>query len=99
MALSKKQINIIESGGWNVTEYDDGTADISKYTGAGEDFFFTIETDDAAHNVFDYYMNLDPDEHALALVDAIGAPSIRDLLDDADAICEDLRKLAFALRG
>ena len=95
-------VKICEEQGWNVAEYS-GNYELSKYSPMGEDFSFCIGENDIKSGVQDYYEDFDPEEHAAKWFDAKrrgegSVPgSLRDLLDDADAIDEMLRELANAI--
>ena len=97
-----KIINICNSEGWSVYE---GAEDleISKHSPAGEDFFFTVEKENALQNIIDYANEFDPDEHAEMWIEYRGTrgvpESVRELIDDADEIAEMLNSLAYSLRG
>lgn len=88
--------------GWSVCFTDDGGWEFGKYSPAGEDFLFYVEGEDIVKEVYGYYEDFDPDEHAKMWVEAqgrvAGVPSsIRTLIDDAEAIDEMLKELADAL--
>lgn len=100
--LNEKYIDACESLGWTVTEYEDGSADLSQYSPAGEDFSFCVETENFAEEIRAYYNGFDPDEHAEMWIEAKrngvgGVPSIRCLIEDADAIDSMLEDLAIAV--
>ena len=100
--LNEKYIDACESLGWTVTEYEDGSADLSQYSPAGEDFSFCVETENFAEEIRAYYNGFDPDEHAEMWIEAKrngagGVPSIRRLIEDADAIDSMLEDLAIAV--
>lgn len=100
--LNEKFIDACESLGWTVREYDDGSADLSQYSPAGEDFSFCVETENFAEEIRSYYNDFDSDEHAEMWIEAkrngkSGIPSIRRLIEDADAIESMLEDLAIAV--
>lgn len=100
--LNEKYIHACESLGWTVREYDDGSAELSQYSPAGEDFGFCVETENFAEEIRSYYNDFDPDEHAEMWIKAklngkSGIPSIRRLIEDADAIDSMLEDLAIAV--
>ena len=100
--LSPEIIEIAERLGWTVKEYDDGTAEFSQYSPAGEDFSFTVKAENAAQDIYAYYNNFDVDDHIEMWIEAknngvAGVPSIRRLVDDAEAISEMLKTLAGAV--
>lgn len=89
---------VCENQGWNVSVYENDI-ELSKYSPAGEDFSFIIDAnDDLQRQVEEYANNFDVDEHVKMWIDGPGAPgSIRELLEDAEWIDEDLQDLAKAL--
>lgn len=104
--MKKKHRKIIEAQGWTIEdcEWGDGTKgyELFQNSPAGEDFSFSIEADDVPYNVMEYYLDFDPDEHIEMWIEARhsgvgGIPSTRELVNDAEAIEEMLRKLACAL--
>lgn len=100
----KNVVEIAESLGWNVSvsgnEYE-----FSKYSPAGEDFSFSVEGTDANEVVLeieDYANDFDPEDHIEMWVNAKqsgtkGVPSIKELVEDADAIKEMLEELVCGL--
>ncbi len=101
---------VIEDEGWSVdvmSENDDEVElELSQYTGAGEDFNFTVYFDgtvnDLQDKIYDYAFNFDVDEHIEMLLgadgnDTSGLPSIRRLVEDADDIYEMLKELEIAV--
>lgn len=96
-ALSENLIAACESLGWTVREYDDGSAELSQYSPAGEDFSFCIETENFAEEIRSYYEDFDPEEHAAMWYGGRGAPDLHILIEDADAIDSMLEDLAIAV--
>lgn len=102
--MKQKYINEIERLGWSIREYDD-CYEIGQYSPAGEDFFFSVDRcKDIVQEVREYADDFDADEHAEMLVEARrkdpSVPqSIRELIDDADAIKAMLITLAEALEN
>lgn len=96
---------VAHSLGWHITYEmpDMGNlyeVDFSVYSPAGEDFNFDVSVDDPAalaRKVRDYWWNFDADEHVKSVMDMRGAPGLRELIDDADAIEEMLHELSDAL--
>lgn len=84
-------------------EYESEEVCIGKYTPAGEDFFFYVSIQNFAEEVEEYAQDFDVDEHVERWIDArkrgvSGVPStIRELLEDAEAIQKMLNDLAEAL--
>lgn len=100
--LNPKIREIAESLEWTVREYDDGTVEFEKYSPAGEDFIFTVNAENVESEIYDYYDNFDVDDHIEMWVKAkenrvAGVPSIRRLVEDAEAISEMLKELAGAV--
>lgn len=100
--LNKKIIDAAEKLGWSVNEYDDGTAEFSQFSPAGEDFSFCVPIENVAEEVKEYYNDFDIDEHIEMWIAAknsgvSGVPSIQELCDDAEKIGEMLEDLAIAV--
>lgn len=101
--LEQKYIDILEENGWSVSVYiADGRVELEKYSPAGEDFVIAVEMENFPSSVREYANDFDADEHAEMWIKARGKikgipESVRDLIDDADAIQEMLNKLADAL--
>ena len=92
----------IETLGWNVYCGDDGYAELSQCSGAGEDFLFTASANNLIEDVKDYAESFDSEEHAAMWYDAKQrgircVPSLHELVEDADAIQEMLEDLAINL--
>lgn len=95
----------IEDYGWNITAYNDSYWDISQFSPAGEDFFFTINHNNsvkkAIEEISQYANDFDVDEHIEMWVEArqidnnhLNVPSIRRLAEDAESIQEMLDDFA-----
>jgi hypothetical protein len=99
VSLHQKYIDICEKLGWNVEEEDDGRLYLSQYSPAGEDFGISVDADNIVEDVGDYYDTFNPDDHAYMWYGRNnGEPSsLRDLLDDAEAIDNMLKELYDAL--
>lgn len=86
----------IEDTGWTVRECENEW-EIAQYTPAGEDFFFTVSTDNIIGGIKEYAKDFDVDEHVVMWVEAHnscrGVPSIRELLEDAEWIDNELQEL------
>ena len=90
MKLTKKQIDIIEKNTYfSVEDVGDGY-EIGWYTDAGEDFSFYVSDDDPIKEMIAYVDYFDPEEHARDWFGSPGAPGLRELLDDAEGIKEQL---------
>ena len=95
---------IEEEGWWYSIDKDSGYCDIGISSRAGEDFFFTIDTngtEDIATQILNEADNFDPDEHVVDFIrsGASGIPNVRDLIDDADWISNALCDLAEKVNG
>lgn len=98
----------IENFGWNVYESEFGRKgyvewELSKYSPAGEDFSFLVTHQNnptmAIKEIRDYAYNFDTEEHVGIHYEAkqngtSGVPSLRELVEDADAIQEMLDELS-----
>lgn len=86
----------IENTGWTVRECEDEW-EIAQCTPAGEDFFFTVSTDNIIDEIKKYAEDFDVDEHVIMWIEARnscrGVPSVRELLEDAEWIDNKLQKL------
>ena len=92
--------------GWSfsINHYANGNEIyISKYSPAGEDFGFEVKGttfEEIAEGIKEYADNFDADEHVLLWVEGCGrngVPSIRGLIDDANAIQDMLDELVEAV--
>lgn len=82
--------------GWFV-ELEGDHINISKYSQAGEDFYFIIDSNKPlGQQIFRYAEDFDVDEHVLLW--AGGEIGIRTLLEDAEDIQKQLDELAKATR-
>lgn len=101
--LEQKYIYILEENDWSVSSYtNDGRVELEKYSPAGEDFLMCVEIENFPKPVREYANDFDPDEHAEMWINARGRVrgvpnSIRELIDDAEAIQEMLNELADVL--
>lgn len=96
--MNKQLILVCERLDWNV-EILKNDVQLSKFSPAGEDFFFTVDKQNFLTEIINYAENFDADEHAemwVKCMDSVrGVPqSIRTLIEDADAIKEMLLELA-----
>lgn len=86
----------IEDAGWKVDD-NDAIWEIGKCTPAGEDFWFTVNTENILDEIKEYAEDFDVDEHVIMWVEARnscrGVPSVRELLEDAEWIDNELQKL------
>lgn len=101
--LEQKYIDILEENDWIVSSYtNDGRVELEKYSPAGEDFLMCVEIENFSESVREYANDFDVDEHAAMWIEARGRVrgvpnSIRELIEDAEAIQEMLNDLADAL--
>lgn len=91
--IDTKYIDVLKLLGWHIRDYSsDGEVEICKMSPGGEDFSFYAEVENFTKSVENYYDDFDPDEHAEELIKHrghYGIPwSIREIIDDADAIKE-----------
>lgn len=103
--LKQKYIDILEENDWSVSSYtDDGRVELQKYSPAGEDFSIIVEVEDFTESVREYANDFDANEHAEMWIEARGKvngvpESIRELIEDAEAIQEMLDGLADAFEA
>ncbi len=105
--MTEKQRETIEGLDWQIHEcqlYGGAKGyELEKYSPAGEDFIFAADDTRLAESIREYAADFDPDEHAEMWVRARyegkdqTIPSIRELIEDADAINLMLQELAAAL--
>lgn len=86
---------------WDV-DIDEGGWQFEKYSPAGEDFFFGISGEDVVAEVLEFYETFDTEDHVMGLMEAKkngfgGVPSLKELVEDADAIEKMLEELYDAL--
>lgn len=109
----KNIVEVAENLDWSVIDIrdcgftvTDGTQlEFEKYTPAGEDFSFTVSGDSPENMIEEiksYSANFDTEEHIAGWIEAkrngvSGVPSIKELVEDADAIENMLRELAEAV--
>lgn len=95
--ISQKILDALADNNWNpYTNTDDNFIDLEWYSPAGEDFFLSFDVeddDDFLSQLYDTYMDFDPEQHAVENYGMSGAPGLRVLLDDADAIEGELQRL------
>lgn len=90
---------IIRNCGWDIdASEEDRDITLIKYSPAGEDLSFSVNKENIVEEIKQYAENFDVDEHVKMWIDAPGAPSsIRQLLEDAEWIENDLQELVEAL--
>lgn len=100
--IEQKYIDVIESLGWNILgDLNDTGVELQQKSPACEDFVFYTDTADFPKGVIEYARCFDPDEHVVLWVKHRGEGgcpgTIRELVDDAEAIKKMLQELADAL--
>ena len=101
----KKALQLeIESQGWT-TNHEGNTLEISRYSPAGEDFYFYVNgesTEELISNICEYADDFDIDEHASMHIEnrgKFGIPSsVSVLVKDAEDIKNMLKELADAVK-
>ena len=95
--ISQKILDALADNNWKpYINTDDNFIDLEWYSPAGEDFMLSFNVkgdDDFLSQLFDAYMNFDTERHAVENYGMSGAPGLRVLLDDADAIEDELKHL------
>lgn len=95
--ISQKILDALADNDWKpYIDTDDKSIDLEWYSPAGEDFVLSFnvkDDDDFLSQLFDAYMNFDTEQHAIENYGMSGAPGLRVLLDDADAIEDELKHL------
>ena len=97
--------DVAESLGWAINDISDCCTsnlgiECCQYSPAGEDFFFTAQADnirDIVCEIIEYARDFDPDEHVRDVMNMSGAPRLRILVEDAEAIAAMISELADAL--
>lgn len=103
MKIEQKYLDILEQFDVMICDDDGETVELEWYSPAGEDFLFAAEADRFAESIAEYSAYFDKYEHVEMWVCAKyegstrGIPSIRELIEDADAIERFLQNLAAAL--
>lgn len=97
-------VDLCERLGWWVSEnIETGEVEVGHTSPAGEDFFFSVNSDHFVEEVAEYARGFNPDDHAAEWIPYRGTrgvpESVRVLIDDADAILEMLKTLAKAIAG
>ena len=99
--MNQKYLDKLEQLDWVVNE-SESWIELEQYSPAGEDFIFSVSADNFVDDIKEYAANFDPDEHIEMWVTAKynggkDIPSIRELVEDADAIDKMLQELAIAM--
>ena len=100
--LPKKLREVCENLDWRVIKCEDGTVELETFSPAGEDVVVSVPMKNFPEEIQAYYNDFDPEEHAEMWIEAKrngvgGVPSIRCLIEDADAIDSMLEDLAIAV--
>lgn len=102
--LRKRVENVAEELCWNIEDEGDGYLRFSQESPAGEDFSFSVSSDDLIRQVQEYANDFDISEHVTMWLEArgrvSGVPDVVTLVDDAkeiqvmlDALAEKLGEL------
>lgn len=95
--ISQKILDALADNNWKpYIDTDDKSIDLEWYSHAGEDFLLSFDVkddDDFLSQLFDAYMNFDTEQHAIENYGMSGAPGLRVLLDDAEAIEGEIQRL------
>ena len=95
--ISQKILDALADNNWKpYIDTDDNSIELEWYSPAGENFILSFDVkddDDFLSQLFDAYMNFDTEQHAIENYGMSGAPGLRVLLDDADAIEDELKHL------
>lgn len=92
MKIAKKLIGMIEDHDFKIYQEDDNVFEFQKYSPAGQDFSFTIDTEGSLdyflHNILEYYCDFDVSYETSLWLDSDGhgkngAPyDMKDLYED-----------------
>lgn len=99
--LSDALVDKAEELGWRVY-IDEECWEFQKYSPAGEDFWISINGEDGVDDLLEYYEGFDTEEHVMMHMEAkkngfAGVPSLKELVEDADAIEDMIEELYDAL--
>lgn len=101
--MKKEYIDACENLGWTVYEDEDSWVELSRRSPAGEVFYFSVNTEDFVEEINEYAASFDVDEHVEQWIPSRGKKgvpsSIRELLEDAEAIKKMLKELSAKLTG
>lgn len=99
--ISQKILDALDDNNWNLyIDTEDNFIELEWYSPAGEDFLLSFDVkddDDFLSQLYDAYINFDTEQHAVENYGMRGAPGLRVLLDDADAIEDEIKQLWCAL--
>lgn len=95
--ISQKILDALADNNWKpYIDTDNNSIELEWYSPAGEDFTLSFDVeddDDFLSQLYDTYMDFDPEQHAIENYGMRGAPGLRVLLSDADAIEDELKRL------
>lgn len=95
--ISQKILDALADNDWKpYIDTDDNSIELEWYSPAGEDFMLSFnvkDDDDFLSQLFDAYMNFYTERHAVENYGMSGAPGLRVLLDDAEAIEGEIQRL------
>lgn len=95
--ISQKILDALSDNNWKpYTDTDDDSIELEWHSPAGEDFLMSFDVeddDDFLSQLYDAYIDFDPEQHAIENYGMRGAPGLRALLDDSDAIEDELKRL------
>ena len=99
--LKSLLVSKAEELGWKVN-IDENCWEFQKYSPAGEDFWLSISGEDVVDELLEYYEEFDTEDHVMGLMEAKkngfrGVPSLKELVEDADAIEKMIEELYDAL--
>ena len=99
--LKEMLVRKAEELDWSVS-VGDGYWEFCKVSPAGEDFGFGITGEDVVDELLEYYEEFDTEDHVMDLMEAkknglSGVPSLKELVEDADAIDSMIEDLYDAL--
>lgn len=104
MTIEKKYLEVLNNLNWNIFSVcADGSFGLRKYSPAGEYYCFAAYADTIVEDVGNEAEHFDVDEHVMTWADKRGhngvPDTIRELLEDAEAIKTMLNELADALEN
>ena len=95
--ISQKILDALADNNWKpYIDTDNNSIDLEWYSPAGEDFLLSFDVrddDDFLSQLYDAYMDFDSEQHAIENYGMRGAPGLRVLLDDAEAIECEIQRL------
>lgn len=95
--ISQKILDALADNNWKpYIDTDNNSIDLEWYSPAGEDFLLSFDVkddDDFLSQLYDAYMDFDPEQHAIENYGMRGASGLRALLDDAEAIEGEIQRL------